>query len=156
MRRRWVLALAVVAFAATSAWGHPMPNSTVIVQLKPGAVDLVAYMPITELKAATDDRPADQAGAYVLQHADVVGADGRPWGKQLGVVEADTRDGVAVMSVTVAFAPPPGAASHAVGLRYDAIIHRVASHFVLVYRRQGEALSPLMRLQSPVSELVLP
>jgi hypothetical protein len=34
--------------------------------------------------------------------------------------------------------------------------HRVASHHVLVYRRAGEDLTPLGRLQSPEATLQLP
>lgn len=157
MRRRRLLAGALAATLAPAlAWAHPMPNSTVVVQVKPGAVDLVAFVPISELKAATDDRPAAGAGRYVLEHSDVVGLDGRAWRKQLGAVEADTRGGVAVMTVSLSFAPPPDGAPQAASLRYDAVTHRIASHFVLVYRRVGDALVPLARLQSPTAELPLP
>lgn len=157
MRRRGLLGLALSAvLAPVQAWSHAMPNSTVVAQLKAGGLDLVAYLPISELKAATDDGPAADAGEYVLRHVDVVGADGRTWRKQATAAEADTRDGVAVMVVSVTFARPPDSHARAARLRYDAVTHRIASHFVLVYRREGDALVPLARLQAPATELSLP
>ncbi|WP_430422507.1 hypothetical protein [Phenylobacterium sp.] len=133
-----------------------MPHSTVVAQVSPGGVQLVADLPISELKAATDDRPAADAGDYILRHADIVGADGRTWRKRASAAEAGARDGVAVMTVTVTFTAPPGGAVQARRLRYDAILHRIASHVVRVYRREGEALIPMSRLQSPTIELDLP
>lgn len=133
-----------------------MPNSTVVAQLEAGGVDLVAYLPISELKAATDDRPAADAGEYVLRHIDVVGADGGLWRKQATGAEADTRGGVAVMVVSLAFRPQPDGNPRAARLRYDAVTHRIASHYVLVYRREGDTLVPLARLQTPTTEVQLP
>lgn len=160
MRRRGLLgaigAIVAVAMAPTATWAHAMPNSTVEAQIDPGEIRLVAYVPVSELKAATDDQPAGEAGAYVLAHVDILGADGRAWRKRATEASADTRDGVAVMTVGVTFTAPAGAAHHAARLRYDAVIHRIASHVVLVYRRDGAALVPLARLQAPTTELQLP
>jgi len=153
---RAVLLALVVAASAAQASAHPMPYSTAIVQTTAGAVELTVFVPITELKAATDEAPAAEAGTYVARHAAVTGADGRAWQIDVRAVKPSERDGVAVMAVTVAFAPPPGAAGQAASLRYDAVTHRIASHHVRVYRRVGEGLVPLGRLQSPTTELKLP
>lgn len=153
--RALAFALALAAAAAQSA-AHPMPHSTAIVQTTAKVVELTVFMPITELKAATDEAPAAEAGTYLARHAAVTGADGRAWLAEVRTVEASERDGVAVMAVTVAFAPPTGAADQAVSLRYDAVTHRIASHHVRVYRRVGADLVPLGRLQSPTTELTLP
>lgn len=157
MRRRRLLGLALSAvLPPVPTWSHSMPSSTAVAQLEAGGVHLVVYLPISELKAATDDGPAANAGEYVLRHVDVVGADGRIWRKQATGAEADTRDGVAVMVVSLAFKPHPDGNPRAARLRYDAVNHRIASHYVLVYRREGDTLVPLARLQSPTTELQLP
>lgn len=156
MRRRDVLGLAAAVAPWAGVWAHPMPNTVLVMQIGSGRVEFVAYVPISELKAATHGEPAGAAGRYLLEHAEVIGADGRAWRKALGPVEPDTRDGLAVMTVTAIFLPPPGSAQKAAALRYDAVNHRIASHFVLVYRRVGEALVPLARLQMPTTDLPLP
>jgi hypothetical protein len=151
------LAFALLLAASTAqAVAHPMPHSTAVVRAGPGAVELTVSIPITELKAATDEAPAAEAGAYVARHAGVAGVDGRAWKAVVRVVEPSERDGIAVMAVTLAFAPPPDAARQAAVLRYDAVTRRIASHYVLVYRRVGEDLVPLGRLQSPAATLSLP
>jgi hypothetical protein len=155
--RAALLAMALtLAASAPQAAAHPAPQSTVIVQVEAGAVELVAFVPITELKAATDDAPAAEAGAYVARHAAVTGADGRAWPVEVRAVEPGERDAVAVMAVTLAFRPAAGATGRPQSLRYDAVNHRIASHHVRVYRRVGDEVIPLGRLQSPTSELALP
>ncbi len=146
----------VLAASAAQAVAHPMPHSTAVVQAGPGAVELAVSIPITELKAATSGEPAGEAGRYVEQHAAVTGADGRLWLAEIRDVQPTDFDGDAVMAVTLVFTPAAGASSQAASLRYDAVTHRIASHFVKVYRRTGGDLVPLVRLQSPATELALP
>jgi hypothetical protein len=155
VRRAPALALALAAVSA-GVRAHPMPNSTLVVQMGPGDVELVASIPISELKAATDEAPASEAGGYVVRHAAVIGADGRGWVPLVREVAPGDLDGYAIMSVRLGFSPPADGASQAAGLKYDAVTHRIASHFVLVFRRTGDGLVPLGRLQSPTTELKLP
>jgi hypothetical protein len=152
MRRRGFLAGAIACLPPGHAGAHAMPNSTLVVELLEGAVRLVATIPTSELAAVLErDRGADR---YVGDHADIVGADGRTWTAAVGPVAAAR--GHPGVVVELLFRPPTGASTRAASLRYDAVNHRVASHHVLVYRRDGDALAPLGRLQSPVTELKLP
>jgi len=142
--------------AAAGAGAHPMPNSTVVLQAAPGSVTLDIAIPISELKAATDGAPAGDVGLYVAKHAGVTGADGRAWRVEARDVRPDTRDGEAVMALTLVCTPSPEGSAKATTLRYDAVNHRIASHFVLIYRTDGERLTPLVRLQAPAAEVALP
>lgn len=153
--RATAFALALAALGA-GAQAHPMPHSTVVVRAGAREVELVASIPVSELRAAMGEASAREAGAYVVRHAGVTGADGRGWRPVVRKVEPGEVDGHAVMSVRLGFTPPAGAATKPANLRYDAVTHRVASHYVLVYRRDGEALTPRGRLQSPTTELKLP
>jgi hypothetical protein len=153
MRRRGFLAGAIICVPFAQAWAHAMPNSTLVVELLQGAVRLVARIPPSELGAVLErGRPADR---YVGEHADIFGADGRTWTAEVGPVAASSAREHPGVVVELLFKPPVGAATKAATLRYDAVNHRVASHYVLVYRRIGEQLVPLGRLQSPATELKL-
>ena len=150
---RGLAVAAVLALAASGAKGHPMPNSTVVVQAAPGAVELVVSTPLSELSAAMGGSSAREAAVrYLIQHAGVMGDDGRAWEVEV----RDVRDSHAALAATLTFTPAAGGSARASSLCYDAVTHRVASHYVLVYRRDGHALVPLGRLQSPTTTLRLP
>lgn len=159
--RALLLALALAVPAAHAA-AHAMPNSTVVVeQASAKSVRLALAIPLSELAAALG-RPADTQAdisaelfRYLKQHVSVVGADGQPWlAKFEDMASADGEHLVIV--IVLSFTPPPGASSSPASLRYDAVTHRVASHYALVYHRVGEKLIPLGRLQSPATTLKLP
>lgn len=153
--RAAIIALALAAPVGT-AQAHPMPHTTLVVQTEPGAVELVASIPVSELEASPDATPAAEAGGYVLRHATLTGADGRAWRPALRAVEPAKVDDHAVVSVRLGFTPPPGGSRQAASLRYDAVTHRIASHYVLVYHRTGAGLTPLVRLQAPAGSVRLP
>ncbi len=139
-----------------------MPNSTVVVeQVSSQSVRLRLSIPLSELAAAIG-RPVDsraegrpELSRYLTQHVAVVGADGEPWLAKLGDLAGAEGDHPVIV-IEMNFSPPPGASAPPVSLRYDTVTHRVASHYVLVYRRVGDKLVPLGRLQSPAITLNLP
>lgn len=163
MRCALVLALALaLGVPAALAQAHAMPNSTVVVeQAAAQSVRLALSIPLSELAVAlgrpddplSDDLP--ELSRYLTQHVGIVGADGQSW---LAKVETITRadDDHPVIAIILSFTRPPGASVSPASLRYDAVNHRVASHYVLVYRRVGDRLIPLGRLQSPTTILNLP
>lgn len=164
MRRRDLIGAALAIAVPSAAWAHPMPNSTVFVEVLPGSVRLTVSIPLSEMAAALS-APADGAEAFKAQmlgylsaHASILGADGQPWTPELqDMASAHGRQGEhPVMAALLVFTPPPGTSTRAKTLRYDAVNHRVASHYVLVYRLVGEKQVPLGRLQSPTTELQLP
>jgi hypothetical protein len=166
MQRRAFLGLAIAAAATPpgEAGAHAMPNSSVWVEQLPGSVQLTVSIPLSELAAVLGNGRKDTAAfsasllGYISDHASIVGSDGAPWTAELkDVASADGRNGEhPIIVVLLAFTPSPGASARPARLRYDAVNHRVASHYVLVYRRLGEDTVPLGRLQSPDRELPLP
>ena len=151
--------LSVIAVGALLAAGlpppgraHTMPNSTVIIEASaPGRIELAVAIPISELEAAapgviSGDKARIQG--FVREHVSVRGVDQRAW---LGTLTRATRDDGdhALLKLSVRFTPSSGAASTPGQLHYDAIIDRIASHYVLVYSRDGSRLRPLVRLQAP-------
>ena len=160
---RWtVLALALVAGAAAArAEAHAMPNSSVVVQSSPGAVGVKLSIPLSELSAALghplrqDAEGRAELARYLKDHAAVVGKDGRAWAPEIRALGGEDSDHPALVA-TLVFAPPRGGAGQPASLRYDAVSHHIASHYVLVYRRSGGELRPLGRVQSPATVLRLP
>jgi len=164
MRRRSLLGVALAAVLPSAlARAHTMPNSTVTVEVQPQSVRVVAGIPLSELAAAlsgTSDTTREmwrEVQAYLAQHVAVLGADGRAWSLGLRDEDVAAADGdhPAIM-VVLTFTPPVGGSARAATLRYDAVTHRVASQYVLVYRHVDGERIPLGRLQSPATDLPLP
>ena len=157
MRSRVIAATALLA-AGIPQFGraHAMPNSTLIIEAStPGRVELALAIPISELEAAAPGRIADdRIEGFVRQHVGVRGVDQRAW---LGTLTGFTRDGGdhPMLKLSVRFTPTSGAAPTAGQLRYDAVIDQIASHYVLVYRREGGGLRPVIRLQAPDTTVAL-
>lgn len=154
MSRRLASAVLAVALAGPAA-AHPMPNSVLLVEIRPGMVELYASIPASELEAAGGAQ-ASELGRYLIRHATVTGADGHAWPSETREARSGERDGHRTLDATLLFKPRPGMSDRAVVLRYDAVTDRIASHYVLVYRRVEGTLTPLGRLQSPETELTLP
>ena len=159
--RRWpVLALALMV-PAPAALAHAMPHSTVAVEEpSPGSVKVGLSIPMSELGAAMgrganpDPETRIEVSRYLRDHVAIVGADGQVWRASLGDVAHVDGDHPA-MTAEMSFSAPPGASAIPATLRYDAVNHRIASHYALVYRSKGAELAPLGRLQFPATTLKL-
>jgi hypothetical protein len=160
MRALAASAFSAALLAASLAEAHAMPNSTVVIRPVAAGIDAAVSIPLSELQAAIggpvtvegDGRAALEA--YIRDHVAVTGADARPWSLRITRLELAGGEHPASLE----FAPAPDAAPRAASLRYDAVNHRIASHYVLVWRRDagpGGALIPLGRLQFPVAVLPL-
>ena len=153
-----MLAASLVGGAAHT---HGMPNSTVVVTATAGGFEADVTIPQSELEAAlgrpitTADLRRHALEAYLRAHVAVEGADGRRW--PMGIMEQrlDVSDHPAVR-LLLRFPAPAGAAVRGARLRYDVVNHRIASHYVLVYRRTADGFAPLGRLQAPDARLPLP
>ena len=156
MRRGLVVAACLMA---AQVHAHPMPNSTVVVESAPTGIIATVSIPLSELEVALG-APVSLEGpgravleAYVRAHITVTAPDGQPWRTNQPKMEI-LDDNHPILSFSLSFAGPPGARKPT--LRYDAVNHRVASHYALVYRRIGGRLVPLGRLQSPATTLAIP
>lgn len=138
-----------------------MPNSTVVVEAAPTETVATVSIPLSELEVALG-APVSLKGtaraaleSYVRAHIAVTAADGQLWVVTQLQIEIDVDDHPQ-LKLSMRFLPPGGGRHGASSLRYDAVNHRVASHYVLVYSRVGDKLVPLGRLQSPATTLKLP
>src|SRR4051812_34233781 len=88
MRR--LLPAIVLLVAALPAWGHPMPNSAVVLRLHRTGIDTELTLPISELATGWEKPlPRDAVQAvrdyeeqlkdYVRAHVRPLAPDGRPW-----------------------------------------------------------------------------
>ena len=140
---------ALAAWAGVMLWGAPaaahlMPNSAINLDFSSQVVTAEILIPLNELSYATGRRftktPGPSVGAdrsfysdYLLNHIAVQSPDHRPWSVQpleLWVVSDSWGTDLRAM---VRLTPPPGASPRRFDLRYDAVIDRVANHFVLVF-----------------------
>ena len=155
---RGLVLASLLVLAAGQAEAHAMPNSTVVIAPTPAGFTATVTIPLSELEAALGHRPdLDRPGpleTYLRAHISAASADGHPWPMTFERMAVEGGDHPA-LSLSLGFAKPEAAAAGAT-LRYDAVNHRVASHYVLVYRREGETLRPLGRLQSPAVALPIP
>ena len=163
MRALAVAAFLAICLAAGRVEAHAMPNSTVVIQPTPAGFEAAVSIPLLELQAALSGTVTTEGGGrdalerYVRAHVSVAGTDGRPWPMSLTRLELERGEHPA-LALSLGFARPLGADPREARLRYDAVNHRIASHYVLVYLRSAEPggpLTPLGRLQFPVAILRL-
>src|SRR3954471_14756136 len=118
MMRRLLPALFLL-LTARPAWGHPMPNSAVVLRLHRTEIGAELTLPIGELAVgwekplpmdpvSTVRQYGDELKNYVLQHVRASAPDGRPWvvavREVIPVVEQEPD-----VRVTLTMTPPPGA-----------------------------------------------
>ena len=139
--RRLFLPLLLLA-ATRPAWGHPMPNSSVVLRVHGDGIDAELTLPIGELAMGWEKpMPRDAVEAvrqygheikeYVRAHVNPTSPDGRPWAVTVREVtpvveqEPDVR-------VTLTMTPPPGAPADRLTFRYDVIFHHLITHAAVV------------------------
>lgn len=140
MRRRLLAFLLLVS--VSPAWGHPMPNSAVVLRLHRDAIDAEVTLPIIELTLGWEKplpmdpgqvvrQYGEELKGYVLDHVRPVAPDGRPW-------TVTVRDVVPVaesnpdVRLTLTLTPPHGAPTDRLTLHYDVIFHHLITHSALV------------------------
>jgi len=139
--RRLFLTLLLLA-TTRPAWGHPMPNSSVVLRVHRAEIDAELTLPIGELAMGwekplprdavqTVRQYRDEIKEYVRAHVNPTSPDGRPWTVTVREVtpvveqEPDVR-------VALAMTPPPGAPADRLTFRYDAIFHHLITHAAVV------------------------
>jgi hypothetical protein len=139
--RRLFLTLLLLA-TTHPAWGHPMPNSSVVLRVHRAGIDTELTLPIGELAMGwekplprdavqTVRQYGDEIREYVRAHVSATSPDGRRWTVEVREVipvvekEPDVR-------VALTLIPPPGAPADRLTFRYDAIFHHLVTHTAVV------------------------
>ena len=139
--RRLLPALLLLA-AARPAWGHPMPNSAVVLRLHRARIDAELTLPIGELATGWEKPLPPDAARTVREYGDGTqgvrpracpphAPDGRPWTvtvREVIPVPEQSPDVRVILTMT----PPPGAPADRLTFRYDVIFHHLITHTAVV------------------------
>ncbi|GGR23314.1 hypothetical protein GCM10008957_39070 [Deinococcus ruber] len=148
----WLLVL-ILALLPGQAAAHPMPTTTVQLDIHSGYVSAELALPLNELQLATGwtllgngaalEVYSSRLKAYLLKHLVATTPSGQAWTVTVGtptLTQAEqTMTGPYQEFVVAARLVPPtgaGASTHTFTLKYDAIVHQVVTHSILVSVRQ--------------------
>ncbi|RZK56687.1 MAG: HupE/UreJ family protein [Hymenobacter sp.] len=132
-----------------------MPNSVVLLTVHAHRIDAAVQIPLNELQPAfghavgdsTDNlvaRLGPQLRAYLTQHIKLQSPDGRYWAVAVGALGVrETQNPIngpyRELTAQVSMLPPAGADVRQFLFRYDAVVHQVVTHKVLVAVHQDWA-----------------
>ncbi|MDO7888270.1 HupE/UreJ family protein [Hymenobacter cheonanensis] len=158
VRRGWLglgLAVLLLALRAPLAAAHPMPVSVVLLTIQGQHIEAEVQIPLNELQAAfghaVDDSSAHLVArlgpalrTYLAQHTRPQSPDGRPWAVAVGALAVhETRNPIngtyRELTAQLRLTPPPGEDVRQFTFVYDAVIHQVVTHKILVAVRQDWA-----------------
>ncbi len=139
--RRLALALLFVVATGT-AWGHPMPNSAIVLRLHRTEISAELTLPIIELALGwekplpldavqTVRQYGEELKDYVRSHVHATAPDGRPWTVAVGDVFPVAEQNPDVR-VELTMTPPPGAPLDQLTFQYDVIFHHLITHTAVV------------------------
>ena len=152
---RWVLALLLSFGGLRQAAAHPMPTSVVLLTVHAHRIEAEVQIPLNELQAAWGHAVNDSSAhlverlgpalrAYLTQHIHPQSPDGRPWAVAVGALAVhETQNPIngnyRELTAQVQLLPPAGASVRQFAFAYDAVLHQVVTHKVLVAVRQDWA-----------------
>jgi hypothetical protein len=143
----------VLAMATPAAWGHPSPQSEVLLEGRADSVRAEVTLPVDELALAFG-RPLagpsqnrvlvsdEEIAAYLVAHIRPVAPDGRAWTVKVGKVRWLLYQRPADVVAFVTLRPPAGAPLDRFTLDFDAIAHHVQSHITVVALRADVEAAP--------------
>ena len=131
---------------------HPMPNSVVLLNLHADRIDAEVQIPLVELQAAFGhavndssasliERLGPELRAYLMQHIRLVSPDGRAWAVKMGTLSvhetANEINGTyRELIAQIELLPPAGEDVRRFAFHYDAVLHQLVTHKILVSVRQ--------------------
>lgn len=150
-----VCALAVPVLFAGTAEAHPMPHTNVLLDVHDHDVTATLELPVADLGLAMGvDLQADPAGEvvqrreeildYLHAHFEPTTMDGQSWSVRFNdptvtAAEQTSTGTYQEVVVTAVLEPPAGGTTRQFQLGYDAVVHQVLTHTVLVSVRQDWA-----------------
>ncbi|MEZ0538332.1 HupE/UreJ family protein [Fibrella arboris] len=131
---------------------HPMPNSVVLLTVHAHRIEADVQIPLNELQAAFGHAVNDsvkglitrlgpQLQAYLTQHIQAQSPDGRTWTVTVGTLAVqETQNPIngtyRELTASIRLVPPAGADVRRFIFHYDAVLHQVVTHKILVSVRQ--------------------
>ena len=138
-----------------TALAHPMPSSVLLLEVHERTVGAELQIPLSELGLSLkEDLAGDpdtvlaqygtQLETYLVAHIQPVTPDGHPWTVQIDDLGVEGAEQTATgpyqeLTAHLNLTPPTGASPRTFTLHYDAVIHQVVTHSVLVSVKQDWA-----------------
>ncbi|GIF26606.1 hypothetical protein BJ973_001050 [Actinoplanes tereljensis] len=123
---------------------HPMPHTVVTLDVHDRSVTASLQLPAEDFTLASGADPASPTAvrAYLLQHFHPQAMTGTPWRVEIGAVSLSDAEQTGTgpyreLLVSAELTPPPGGNVRHFRLGYDAVVHQVVTHTVLVSARDG-------------------
>ncbi len=151
----WLLFLIFNFGRISVVTAHPMPNSVVLLNVHADRIDAEVQIPLSELqpafgRAVNDSstelvaRLGPQLRDYLTRHIRPQSPDGRAWTVSVGaLVVEETQNPIngtyRELKAQVRLIPPAGADVRRFVFYYDAVLHQVVTHKILVSVRQDWA-----------------
>ncbi len=150
--KKVVFFLIMFIFLKTEGYAHPMPNSRVILKVHEKHYSGQIQIPLAELQSAIGmkvndnserliERLGDSLRIYLFKHIRPKSFEGKPWTVKLGkMAVSETKSKLTgdykELDVEFTMAPPPSYDFRNFYFDYDVILHKVASHKILVVVKQ--------------------
>lgn len=142
-----MLLIASMVFAAPDAFSHPLPDSTIFLDVDREQVEAELRLPTAQFefgfgKSVPRTSEALSAGLrrdiarYVADHLTAFHRDGTVWCTEVRDIEIVSEAGVAHLYVTAALVPPSQATPRNFVLRTDLVVHELLTHRLFVYLRR--------------------
>ncbi|WP_433825304.1 hypothetical protein ACQP2E_24625 [Actinoplanes sp. CA-015351] len=122
------VAAALLLGAPPPAYAHPMPDSTVVLEAGESSVSASIRIPAEELMLASG---AD-VRSYLGAHLRPVTEGGVAWQVSVDAVETESSGSYREVIASATLTPPDGGPVERFVLGYDAVVHQVATHVVMV------------------------
>ncbi|WP_229214292.1 HupE/UreJ family protein [Dyadobacter flavalbus] len=160
--RKWLMTLVISATCCLNAYNtvaHPMPNSVVLLTVHSDYISAELQIPLSELQAAIGlavndssaqliGRHAPQLRAYLVQHIRPKTRDGKLWRVTVGALKVhETQNAIhgvyRELTAQLDLIPPADADVRKFIFDYDAVLHQVVTHKILVSVSQDWAAGKL-------------
>lgn len=152
---RVVLLASLLVIQSPPLVAHPMPNSVVLLTVHADRIDADVQIPLVELQSAWGHAVNDSSTnliarlgpslrAYLTQHIRPRSPDGRFWHVAVGSMSVhETQNAIngvyRELAAHVRLVPPAGEDVRHFTLYYDAVLHQVVTHKILVSVQQDWA-----------------
>lgn len=139
---RVLISIIICLFLSVVVQAHPLPNTTVAMQLTQENIGLTIKMPLHDFQVAFGDTITEKStpplSAYFQKHIKILGTDHQWWQQKFigyAIAEAtyETVGKYEELTVSIIVSPSSNATLRTFDLYYDVIIHQIPTHSALIY-----------------------
>ena len=150
--KKLIFILSILTLVVKNGFSHPMPNTLVVLNIHEKHISGEIQLPLSELQSAIGmavndnaerliERLGDSLTLYLQQHIRPTTFDGKPWKVTIGSMKvAETTNELSgdykELVIEFSMTPPPFYDLRNFYFNYDVVLHKVASHKILVSIKQ--------------------